>query len=368
MKKIKLIQVIADSAVGGGPKHLLGILKHIEKSKFDILLIAPRGWLTREATKIAGVKVQVIDFKSKFDLASLTKLKKNIAEFRSSFDPFGPIFIHAHGPRAGWFCRFAVRSGERFFYTEHLWNEDFELANFANDFFQKRGLKLICRRADKVIAVSKSVEKFLAGGICDSKKIVVIPNGVEIVEGKKNADENQKEIIIGTIGALNKQKGQIYLVRVMPRILQSFPRARLEIIGEGPERKNLAAEIDRLGLESKIQLLGRQNQPEKFLKTWKVFVLPSLSETFGITILESFQAEVPVVASNVGGVGEIIKNNENGILVSPADSDRLAKAIMLILTEKKLRDLVIKSALVSLKTNYDWNKIITDLEKIYLSN
>lgn len=364
--KVKLIQVIADSVLGGGPRHVLGLLKNIDKEKFDVLLIAPRGWLTTEVTKIKDVRLKIVDFKSKFDLTSFSKLKKDIAEFRAGENPFGPIIIHAHGPRAGSFCRWALRDGEKFIYTEHIWNPEFHLKNPFNSIIQKSVLKAIYRRADLVIAVSKSVKNFIDERIkVKENKVLVIPNAIEIDADLKN-EHHSAGLLVGTIGSLNKQKGQIYLIRAFEKVVISLPKARLEIVGDGPEKEKLRAEIKRLGLESKIQLLGKIDKPKKILKTWDLFVLPSLSETFGLVILEAFESGVPVIASNVGGLPELVQNEKTGLLVPPADSEKLAKAICYLLVEKKQRESLAKEAYEILKKHYDWSKIILEIEQKYI--
>jgi len=369
--KIKLVQVIADSALGGGPRHVFGLLKNIDREKFDTLLVAPRGWLITRAARIPGVGVRTVEFKSKFDLGSLSKLKKNVAEFRAGDNPFGPIIIHAHGPRAGYFCRLAVRAGERFVYTEHLWNADFHLKNRLNSFFQLRGLKSVCKKANLIIAVSNSVKKFLLAKIVsDKNKVVVIPNAVEISDDepkiiRRPGRDRGGELLIGSVGALNRQKGQIYLIRAMHRVIKSLPKTSLEIIGDGPDKEILKKEIDRLGLEAKIQLLGEQKEVKKIMKDWDLFVLPSLSETFGLVILEAFEVGIPVVATSVGGLPEIVKNGQTGVLVSPADPERLAKAICWLLAERRERAKLARAAYESLKKHFDWSKIIIELEEKY---
>ncbi len=362
--KIKLIQVIADSAIGGGPTHVLGLLKKINKEKFDLLLVAPRGWLSSEATKINGVKVKIVEFKSKWDLSSLGKLKRDIAEFRAAGDPFAPIIIHAHGPRAGSFCRLALRPGERFFYTEHIWSGNYHLQNPLNSVFQKFGLRSIYKRADHLIAVSKSVKRFMLQFGIAKGKIVVIPNAIEIDSSTGHAADHTG-LMIGTIGALNKQKGQTYLIQAFKKLTESLPKARLEIIGDGSEREKLLADINELDLESRVQLLGKIDKPRKYLESWDLFVLPSLSETFGLVILEAFAAGVPVVASDVGGISELITNGKNGYLVPPADSEKLAKAVSHLLVEKKARESLTQEASKTLKEKYDWSKIILEIEREY---
>lgn len=366
-RKIKVVEVIADSSLTGGPRHVLGLISKIDKKKFDVLLVAPRGWLISEATKIAGVEIRIVDFKSKFDLRSLLKLRGDIAQFRARRNPFGPIIIHAHGPRAGYFCRIGRRSGEKFVYTEHIWSEEYQIRNYFNKLVQLSGIRSICRSADLIIAVSKSVKKFLISRkIAYENKIAVIPNAIEATGEKfPERKSRQKELLVGTVGALVPRKGQKYLLRAFARVAESLPKARLEIVGEGSERQRLQREIKSLGLEAKVQLLGEQKKPKKFLDNWDLFVLPSISEVFGIVILEAFESGLPVIASNVGGVPEIIKNGENGVLVPPANVERLAKAISWLLAEKKDRLHLGRAGFESLKKNFDWSKIIVEIEGKY---
>lgn len=368
VSKTKIVQIIADSHLGGGSKHVLGLLKNLDKEKFSILLITPRGWLTSEAEKIEGVEVKNIKFRSKFDLSSFSKLKVEIAKFRVKEFPFSPIILHAHGPRAGLFVTFAKWHGEKFIYTEHLWNHEFRLKNIFGNFLQKRFLAFVCHRADEIIAVSKSVEKFLTGELKIKKeKIRVIPNAVNFDEkdGEKNHQSKTGEVVIGTTGALVSQKGQIYLIRAFSRVFESLPKARLEIIGDGPEKSRLQKEISNLGLEAKIHLLGEQKELSKFYQNWDLFVLPSLSETFGLVILEAMNYEVPVLATSVGGIPEIVKNEKTGVLVPPANSEKLAKAILKLLVEKKNSHEMTKNAKKFLKENYDFGVIIKEIENVY---
>ncbi len=364
--KTKIIQVIADSSLGGGARHVLGLISNIDKEKFEVLLIAPRGWLTTEATKIKDLRLKIVEFKSKWDIGSLTKLKKDIAELRKSGDPFAPIIIHAHGPRAGSFCRFALRPGEKFVYTEHIWSESYQLKNPINSLLQKAGLRGIYHKAGLIIAVSKSVKKFITERLkIKDDKIVVISNAVEIGDGFQGNNHQIDKLMVGSIGNLNKQKGQTFLIRAFARVAASLPKARLEIIGDGPEKQKLLDLIKELDLESRVQLLGKIEKPKRYLDKWDLFVLPSLSETFGLVILEAFASRVPVVATRVGGIPELIIDDKTGYLVPPADSEKLAKAISYLLAEKKKRESLASEAYKTLKDKFDWSKVILEIEREY---
>jgi glycosyltransferase involved in cell wall biosynthesis len=367
MEKIKLVQVIGDSEMGGGPTHILGILKNIDKEIFDCYLICPNGFLSREAEKVPSVTVVKLPFASKFDIKTIMGLKKELSRIQALDNPFAEMIVHSHGPRAGFFAALETPASVTKFYTEHRWDGDYHLTNFINEFVQKQMLKFVCDKADQILAVSSSVKDFLIKKLSVTEnKIIILSNGIEI---EKNTGTKRKRpvdgtFVIGTIGTLNIQKGQKYLLEAMPSVLKKYPLLQLEIIGAGEEEKNLKLKAKNLNIEKNVLFLGKQKDVYKYLNNWDLFVLPSVAETFGIVLLEAMQAGVPVVASNVGGVVDIIKNKENGILVKSKNSKLLAKAIIDLLDEPNLADKLRGNAFLTLK-KLEWSSVIKELENIY---
>lgn len=369
-QRIKLIEIIADSSLGGGPRHILDLVKNIDKVIFDVYVICPGGYLSAEAKQIKGVTVCNVQMLSKFDLVALWNIKKTINKIRAEKDPFGPLIVHTHGSRAGLLGRIASPVNAKKVYTEHRFDEDFHLKNPINEWIQKKIIQAQNHRSDLIIAVSRSVRIFLTkNNMAPEDKIVTIPNGIDL----KNADnsrqitagKNTKAPIIGNIGNLNYQKGQIYLIEAMPYILEKYPLAQLEIIGEGEERSALEAEIKRLGLKKSVTLLGHKNIIDKYMKQWSVFALPSVAETFGIVILEAMNMGLPIVASRVGGVSDIIAQRKNGILIEPRNSKQLANSILEVLDHPVLAAKLKREGLERVK-DFDWKKIVKKIEKEYL--
>lgn len=370
-ERIKVVEIIADSDLGGGPSHVFGLLKNLDQKHFEPFLICPDGQLSNKVSQISGVKIFHVPFKSKFDIISVFELRNYLDKIRSSSDPFGPIVIHSHGPRAGFFASMASPKGGYKVYTEHRWDNDYHLPNVLNELSQKKMLKRALSKADTVVAVSSSVRDFLIKNeLADKKKILLIPNGVELStqypvrRAEKKIKAANRAPVIGTIGSLNIQKGQEYLIRAMPEILESFPLATLEIVGDGELRENLRSKVKSSKLERHVSFLGRQSNVEKFLKKWDVFALPSVAETFGIVILEAMAAGVPVVATKVGGVPDIIQNKKNGLLVKDRDPDALTKAVLEIIDHPALAAKLKRGGLVRVK-DFDWTKVIKEIEKIY---
>ena len=367
-QSIKLVEVIADSALGGGPKHVLGILKHIDKKKFKPFLICPSGYLSVEARDVREVEVFNFNPKSKFDFIALLRLRRILQTIQSSGDPFAPMIVHSHGSRAGFFAGLAVIYGIKNVYTEHRFDESFHLKNKWNEWIQKKMLAKETRKADLVIAVSGAVRDFLIKhNFAKKEKVIIIPNAIEL-EGKtkeKRVKTQNKTPIIGTIGNLNVQKGHRYLIEAMSILKKKYPLITLEIIGGGEGRIALLELIERLGLDHHVSLLGQKKDADKYLHHWDVFILPSIAETFGIVLLEAMKEGVPIVASKVGGVTDIITNNKNGLLVPSSDPGAIAEAVSKLLDHPVLAAKLKNGGKERLK-EFDWKVIIKRLEEEYL--
>jgi glycosyltransferase involved in cell wall biosynthesis len=152
----------------------------------------------------------------------------------------------------------------------------------------------------------------------------------------------------------------------MPKILEKFPDAKLVIIGEGLERKNLESEIKNLKLGNAVELKGKLNQEQvrRELLSAEVFVLPSLFEGMGIAILEAQASNVPVIASNTGGIPDIIEDGETGILVEPKNSEQIANAALKIFSDSSFAKVLAQNALREVR-QYDWQNIAQNIDKIY---
>lgn len=368
--RIKLVLVIADGKVGGGASHILGILKNVDKGTFDTHLICPSGHLSEEARKISKVEIYNVSFRSKFDLDSVFLLRRHLRQIQADGNPFLPMIVHAHGPRAGLFTSLSAPKVAKKVYTEHIYDENYRLSNNFNGWIQKKIMRLIAQKNDLIIAVSTSVRDFLIEShFADENKVVLIPNGIDLAGPDRPIRHRIREInntpVIGTIGSLNLQKGQRYLIDAFKEVVQKYPLASLEIIGVGPLRKSIKDQVSSLKLERNISLLGARSDIRKYLKHWDVFVLPSISETFGISILEAMAAGVPVVASKVGGIPDIITNNKDGLLVEPGDPKGIVRAVSEILAHPVLAAKLKRNGLKRVG-DFEIKSVVKKIEQLYL--
>jgi glycosyltransferase involved in cell wall biosynthesis len=197
--------------------------------------------------------------------------------------------------------------------------------------------------ADATVAVSENLVDFLerAEGL-PRHKTVVIRNGIDaaVLERVPTREEARRRfglpedaVVLGTVGRLAAQKGQIDLIAALPAIAARHPEARLLIAGEGPERRALEDRIRRLGLETRAALLGHVEEVPVFLRALDVFVLPSLWEGLPLALLEAMAMGLPVVASRAVGITEAIDHDACGLLVAPRDSTALAQAVVTLLDD-----------------------------------
>ena len=144
----------------------------------------------------------------------------------------------------------------------------------------------------------------------------------------------QKSFTIGSIGRLSPEKGYLCLVEAFRKALEDFKDLRLVIIGEGEERKILEKRIAELNLENRVLLPGYRKDAKRYLGLFDVFVLSSLTEGLPITLLEAMQERVPIIATKVGGIPDVLEQGKAGLLIQPGKSRELYSAILTVRKEK----------------------------------
>ena len=198
--------------------------------------------------------------------------------------------------------------------------------------------------ADRVIAVSNRMSGALMANGLKAARIATIHNGIDLrtIVPVKAREEIRRElglgdaIVIGTAGRLDAVKGQDTLLHAAKLILEQEPRARFVIAGDGPLEHDLKALASRLGIDHACRFLGARSDVHAVIAAMDVFTLPSLSEGLPMAVLEAMSLSRPVVVSNVGGLPEVIRHRESGMLVPPADANALASACLELTRDRGL--------------------------------
>ena len=236
-----------------------------------------------------------------------------------------------------------------------------------------------------VIITNSEFDKHLAtkNKIAKPDKIITIYNGLDInnleffprevarkfLENKIYETIHHKlkveGLLIGTIANLYKNKGLEYIILAIAKVMY-HNKFNFIIIGEGPERSKIENLIKKTNLENDVFLIGFISDAFEYLKAFDLFVLPSVKEGQPWTILEAMAAGVPIVATNIAGIPEMIENEKSGLLVEPADPDALANAIEKMLTRPSLAQECVKNALTAVKEKFSVEKMIRENENLLL--
>jgi len=212
-------------------------------------------------------------------------------------------------------------------------------------------------------------------GIKAKDKIITIHNGVDTnmiflsrEEARSVLNVHSTNLIIGTIANLYPAKGINYLVEAATLLIKEYPDLMFVVIGEGAERKKIENQIKKLELKKNFILLGSISDAYKYLKMFDIFVLPSVKEGFPWTILEAMAADVPIIATKVGGVPEVIENEKNGLLVSPESSKELDEAIKKLLSDNDLREAFAQEAKRTVEGKFNLKQMIQQYEDLFSIN
>ncbi|MBI2265736.1 MAG: glycosyltransferase, partial [Armatimonadetes bacterium] len=197
--------------------------------------------------------------------------------------------------------------------------------------------------ADHLIAVSPFLGKaVIEEKITQGAKVTVICHGLDLSQyenlpgrRKKREDLGQAQdaIILGAVGRLENQKGHQYLLCALPQVVSRFPKVQLIVAGDGAKRRHLEKLASRLGIRRNVHFLGFREDIPEILSALDLLVVPSLTEGFGMSLLEGMASRLPTVASKVGGIPDVAEDQSATLLVPPGDSEALASAIREILED-----------------------------------
>ncbi|HSV43514.1 MAG TPA: glycosyltransferase family 4 protein [Candidatus Bathyarchaeia archaeon] len=230
----------------------------------------------------------------------------------------------------------------------------------------------------RVIAISEQVQDHLKKDFrIPDEKIVLARNGIALDQFcpvspqtkalKKKEHGFQDCLVIGIIARLSPVKGHRLLIHAMEEICSRLPQARLMIVGTGKEEHALSALVRQLQLTKAISFYPSVNQTMEFLQVFDCFVLPSLQEGLGLSVMESQAAGVPVVASRVGGIPSLIEDGVDGLLVEPNRPDLLAGAVIRILQDRVLAEELARRAREKAVQEYGADKMTQKVLDAYHS-
>ena len=222
-------------------------------------------------------------------------------------------------------------------------------------------------RADRVSATGMRLAEATLRYMPPGKDVAVIPYGVDLDRFSPRQGNVGDSFVAGSVGRLSPEKGLKYLLQAMATVIREEPRARLLLAGGGPERAALERLASRLGLAGRVEFAGEvaHEQVPDVLARMDVFAMPSTWEGFGVAALEAEAMELPVVASNVHGIPDVVEDGVSGILVPPKDVDALVAAILRLLRDGEERRRMGHAGRELVACRYSWTDSTRRMEALY---
>ncbi len=339
-QRIRVISIMEADFVTGPAKNLLEFGQRT-RSEVDLSIVAylrggqPETEFIR-AARAAGLPLDIVHERGRFDTSVTEKLREAVERRQ-------PDLIQTHNTKSHFFLRLSGIWRERTWIAFHhgYTNPDFKMRVY--DLTDRWSL----RAAGHLVTVCEAFADELARRGIPRARLSVQHNSVKAPAPASESNirrvRSELGLVEGTpmllsIGRLSHEKGHLDLLRALPELSAAGVRFHLAIVGEGPERANLEAEIRKRKIETQVTLTGLQHDVRPYYALADVVVLPSHSEGSPNVLLEGMIHGRPIVATRVGGVPEIAVHEETALLAPPRDPGALAAAIRRMLSDQGLRD------------------------------
>lgn len=364
MRKFNILQLMTDSKIGGAEKVVLLLAKGLNKERFNVSVcsLAEKGQIFEEMDK-EGIKSYSLGIKNRWHFLKLFKLMRIIK--RENIQILHSHLFHANllGRLVGKFMRVPVIIS-----TEHIMGMEGKLRMSLN--------KITSILVDKFIAVSVKVGDFLKREVgIEPSKVLIVQNGVEYDKfvfsdldkagGRNLFGFTAEDKIIGTVARIHKQKGHSYLLHAAKEVIKEVPGVKFLIVGEGPLRSKMEKLSADLNIKEKVVFAGFYKNIPLIMSILDLFVLPSLWEGLPITVLEAMAMRKAVIATDVSGNSEVVEDNVSGVLVPPKRPHCLARAIIRLLKDDRLRVKMGEAGYHKGRSFFNAERMIKETTEIY---
>jgi len=323
----RVMQLVLSLDPGGTERLVLEIAKRLT-GRFDMrvcCLDAPGAWATE--LQAAGIPIVPLGRREGFQPSLTGRIAKLI-------DEWGVSVIHCHHYSPFVYGRLAAlrRRGVRVVFTEHG-----RLSAAPPSLKRRFANQVLGRLGSRIFAVSADLKAHMVAEGMPSDRVEVLHNGIDAGPAPQSSERHRArqamglepgEFVVGTVARLDPVKGLPTLVEAFAAVRHSVPRARLVIVGEGPERQAIERSVAEHRLGPAVRLLGQREDARQLLPGFDVFVNSSITEGVSLTILEAMAARVPVVATRVGGTPEVVLDDTTGLLVPAHDAGAMATAVL----------------------------------------
>jgi glycosyltransferase involved in cell wall biosynthesis len=316
-----ILHVQKVAGISGSEAHLLSLLPGLRARGWDVRMLMlhedePGAWDFARTLEARGVPIDAIRVRADVDPVAFVQLVGYLLRRR-------PEILHTHLVHAEWYALLAgavARIPVRFT-TKHGFNEFREAPYFGV------ADRAVASLADVHIAISRGLARYLADveGF-DRESFEIVHYGIEPDgEPKPYTDAVPRLLCVGRLIPI---KGHVVLLRAFAAARKQIPGLRLDIAGRGPLEPALRALARELDLLDAVTFLGHVSPIQSAIEQAAVVVVPSMGEGFGMVALEAMERARPVIAARIGGLGELVRDGETGVLVPPGEAEPLTEAIV----------------------------------------
>jgi len=341
---MRVAHIIKATRISGAEKHLLILLQALRRKDVDahlILLVEPRNLMTELVAEAEArdIPVQRVFIRAHYDVVVIARIRGALRELK-------PDIVHLHLIHADFLGLIAAKSAGVKTIITGRHNDD----SFRNHPLIKRAHAVTWRMVDGGIAISQAIRQFVIDvESAPTDKVHVVEYGIEhhrltdaqIKIARKDLrielGLNDDVHIIGMAARLTEQKGITYALTAFAQISEEYPDVHLVIPGDGELKDALTAQAKQEGFSHRIHFLGWRDDVLQLMAGYDIFLQPSLWEGFGLVLLEAMSRRLPVVASRVSAIPEIIVHGETGLLTEAKNVTKIADALRFLLNDRTLR-------------------------------
>lgn len=366
MAKLKVLEVIRQGQIGGGESHLLDLIYFLDKKKVELVCLSfTDGEMIRRLTQM-GIKCYVINTQKPFDIKVQGQIIKLIQDEKIQI-------VHAHGSRAASNILYPVRKLHiPLVYTVHGWSFHDDQSYFVR---KMRGWseKIICSSASRVICVSES-NKETGSKVFGLKHAIVIENGVNL--DKFNPDGSfinlrsefgfsDSDFIVGFIARCTKQKNPLGYLAALENVHSANPSVKGLFVGEGDMDDEVDAYIQQHQMKDYLFRSQFRTDVPDLLHCIDIYCLPSLWEGLSIALLEAMAMRKAIIATPTDGTKEVLRHEENGLLIPFDDNSALADSILRLYHDSSLMKICSESARLFVSERFNAKRVADSVMSIY---
>lgn len=368
-KKIRVLHVA--EAAGGVERYLEALFKYTDHDQVENILICSQNY---DYEKMKQLTDRVIVIKMAHQIDSKADFK-SIKSIRHYIRQIKPDIVYAHSSKAGALARIAdLGINNKVIYNPHGWAFNMQQSAKKKEMYKwvERILAYFC---DKIVCISDAErESALREKICNPDKLQVIYNGIDLEEINSTVPIKRIELgipndafVVGMVGRLSKQKAPDTFVKAAKLIKEAIPNAYFLMVGDGELRNQIEDMIQQYGLDSSFLITGWVDNPITYMKIMDVGMLLSRWEGFGLVLPEYMACDVPIVATNVDAIPNIIKNEKNGLLIKKDNYKLSAEAVIKIFKNKKLRQKLIYEEKSIVQKRFSIDRVSQQTYKLYIN-